>query len=71
MHIICTTTEAAGELMLVLTDAYMRPGKEFHISVPHAPDPPIRFTVHVNLPAHILHQMQSLPDIHIADACCA
>ena len=34
--------------------------------VPNAPDPPIRFTLHVNLPADVMRHVQDIPDTLIA-----
>ena len=69
MLIICTTTEAAAEVMLVLTDARLQAGREFHIEVQDSSDPPIQFTLHVNLPADILRHVQDIPDLRIAVEC--
>ena len=66
MQIECTTTRAAAEVLLVLTDARMRLGREFHLAVPHSSDPLIRFTLRVNLPADVLCHVQGIPDIRIA-----
>ena len=66
MQIECTTTIAAAAVLLVLIDAHLRPGTEFHIAGPHPPDPPIRFTLRVNMPADVLCHVQGIPDIRIA-----
>ena len=66
MQIECTTTIAAGQVLFVLIDAHLRPGREFHIAGPRSPDPPIRFTLRVNLSAGVVHQLHVIPDILIA-----
>ena len=66
MQIECTTTSAAAEVLFVLIDAHMRAGREFHIAGPRVHAPPIRLTLSVNLPAHVLGQVQDIPDIRIA-----
>jgi hypothetical protein len=68
MRIECTTTIAAAQVLFVLMDAQLRPGKEFHIAGPHSPAPPIHYTLYVTLPAAVVRQLQIIPDIIIADA---
>ena len=67
MQIECTTTIAAAQVLFVLVDAGLRAGQEFRMSGPHLPDPPIRFTLHVNLPARVMQQLQGVPGISIED----
>ena len=62
MQIECTTTGAASQVLFVLTDAHLLPGREFHIAGPHPPDPPIRFTLRVHLPADVVRQVLEIPD---------
>jgi hypothetical protein len=66
MHIECTTTIAAAQVLFVLMDAKLQPGKEFHIAGPHSPAPPIRYTLYVTLSAAVVSQLQIIPDIIIA-----
>ena len=66
MHIKCTTTIAAAQVLFILIDADLRPGRDFHIAGPRSPDPPIRFTLRVNLSAGVVRQLQIIPDILIA-----
>jgi hypothetical protein len=66
MQIVCTTTIAAAQVLFILIDSHLRPGKEFHIAGPHSPDPPIRYTLNVHLPASVMRQLQIIPDILIA-----
>jgi hypothetical protein len=68
MQIECMTTIAAAHVLFVLVDAHLRPGQEFHMSGPWLPDPPIRFTLRVNLPAAAVRQLQIIPDILIMGA---
>jgi len=65
MHIECTTTTAAAEVLSFLINAYLRPGREFHIAGPLPHGTPIQFTLSVNLPAHVLRQVQGIPDTRI------
>jgi len=62
MQIECTTTIAAAAVLLVLIDAHLRPGTEFHIAGQHLPDPPILFTLRVNPPADIVRHVLEIPD---------
>jgi|KBSSwiStaDraftv2_1062776.scaffolds.fasta_scaffold498148_2 hypothetical protein len=62
MQIACMTTIVAAAVLLVLVDAHLRPGKEFSIAGSHTPDPPIRFTLRVNLPADVVRQVLDIPD---------
>jgi hypothetical protein len=66
MQIECTTIRAAAQVLFVLVDAHLRPGGEFHITGPRPPEPPIRFTLSGNLPAHVVRQLQGIPDARIA-----
>ena len=66
MQIECTSTTAAGEVVSLLLGALLRPGKEFYIAGEHEPDLPVRLTLSPNLPAHVLRQLQGIPDISIA-----
>jgi hypothetical protein len=66
MRIKCMTTIAAAQVLFILIDANLRPGRDFHIAGPHSPDPPIRFTLRVNLSADVVRQLQIIPDILIA-----
>ena len=66
MQIECTTSSAAAEVVSILINAYLRPGREFHIAGPRVHAPPIRLTLSVNLPTHVLCQVQGIPDIRIA-----
>ena len=66
MQIECATTIAAAEVLSILINSYLRPGREFHITSPHVHAPPIRLTLSVNLPTHVLCQVQGIPDIRIA-----
>jgi len=43
MRIECMTTMAAAEVLSLLINAYLRPGREFHITDPHPPGPPVHF----------------------------
>jgi len=67
MQIECATTRAAAEVVSILLSAYLWPGREFRITSPRPPDPPIRLTLSVNLPAHVVRRVQGIPDIRIAD----
>ena len=62
MQIECTTTSAAAQVLFVLSDAQLQPGKAFHMAGPCPPDPPIRFTLHVNLPANVVRRLEGIPD---------
>jgi hypothetical protein len=66
MQIECTTTIAAAQVLFVLADTQLRAGQAFRMTGPCLPDPPIRFTLLVNLPAGIVRQLQAIPDIAIA-----
>jgi hypothetical protein len=66
MRIECTTTNAAAQVLFVLTDAQLRPGQEFSIDGPCLPDPPVQFTLPVNLPTDLVRNLQAIPDIVIA-----
>ena len=66
MQIECTTAIAAAQVLFVLADAHLRPGQAFRITGPCLPDPPIRFTLRVNLPAGVMRQLEIIPDIIIA-----
>jgi len=65
MQIECRTTGAAAQVLFVLTDAHLRPGQGFRIIGPCSPEPPIWFTLRVNLPAHVIGQLQRIPDVII------
>jgi hypothetical protein len=68
MYIECTTKSAADRVVRALIDAQLWPGQEFHINDPYQPDPPVRLTVHVNLPTHIVRQLEDMTDIIITNA---
>ena len=63
MQIECTTTSAAAEVVSILINAYLRPGREFHIAGPLPHGTPIQFTLSVNLPADVLGHVQDIPNI--------
>ena len=66
MQIECATTIAAADVLSILINAYLRPGREFHITDPHPPGTPVHVTLSVNLPAHVLYRVQDIPDVLIA-----
>ena len=67
MQIECMTTSAAAAVLLVLIDAHLRPAREFHITAPPTLDPPIQFTLHVNLPAAVVLELLEIPDTRIVN----
>ena len=67
MQIECATTIAAAQVLFVLSDAELRAGQAFRMTGPCLPDPPIRFTLLVNLPAGVVLDLQVIPDITIAN----
>ena len=67
MQIECTTTIAAAEVVSILLSAYLWPGREFRIDGPCPPGTPVHVTVN-EIPAHVLYQVQDIPDIRIAGA---
>ena len=66
MQIECTTTIAAAQVLFVLVDAHLRAGQEFQMTGPCLPDPPIQFTLRVNLPSGVVRNLQAIPDIVLA-----
>jgi hypothetical protein len=65
MQIECATVSAAEQVLLVLLDAHVRPGQEFHMSGPCLPDPPVHFALHVDLRPHVVRQSRGIPDATI------
>ena len=66
MHIECRTTSAASQVVLVLIDAQLRPGKEFHMDGPNLPDPPVSFIIHVTPLSQVMRRLQSISETTIA-----
>jgi hypothetical protein len=68
MQIECTTTIAAGQVLFVLTDLQMQPGREFHIDGPCLPEPPIYFIVHAHLLAPVVRRLECITETVITNA---
>ena len=66
MLIECRTTSAAAHVLFILVDAHLRPGQEFHMTGPCLPDPPIRFSLHVNPLGQVMRRLRAIPDISSA-----
>jgi hypothetical protein len=63
--ITCATIEAAAQVLTVLIRANLGLGFDYDITPLDAPIP-IRITVRVNLPLHMLRQFRAIPDTTIA-----
>ena len=62
MQIICTTTEAAAEVLFLLLIAGLSPVSDFVIQPVFSTTPPITFTMLVILTAVQVTQIRSLAD---------
>ena len=60
MQIECATTTAASQVLMVLMDAHLRPGREFHMNGPDLPDPPIYFTMHMTPLSQVMRRFRSI-----------
>ena len=65
MHIVCTTTEAAAEVLSVLLSADQHPIQHFVIEPVFAPTPPITFIVLAVLPVALVQHIGALADTTI------
>jgi hypothetical protein len=65
MHIICTTTEAAGEVLFLLLSAGLRPIHDFAIQPVLSTTPPITFSLLVILAAAQVTKIGARPDTTI------
>jgi len=65
MQIECTTTSAASQVLWILTEYQLRPGKEFHMDGPNLPEPPVSFSIHVNPLSQVMRRFRSIPGISI------
>jgi hypothetical protein len=64
MIITCATIEATAQVLAVLLDARLMPGRDFHIT-PQDGGVPITVTILADLPAGVLRQLRALPDTTI------
>ena len=67
MQIVCTTTRAAAEVVSVLMDAHLRPGREFYVTGPYPPGTPVRITFSAPIAAHLVEQVQAIPNATIVE----
>jgi hypothetical protein len=65
MTIICATIQAATQVLAVLLDARLWPGRSFHIAVSYPLIPPFTLTILVTLPADVLRHLRAIPDTTI------
>ena len=65
MTVTCATVEVAVQVLAVLIEARLWPGREFRITVSDPLCPPFTFTVLVDLPADVLRQLRAIPDTTI------
>jgi hypothetical protein len=65
MQIDCTTARAAAEVLAILLSARLRPGREFYVTGPIPPGTPVHITLNAPLPAHLVAQVQAIPDTTI------
>jgi hypothetical protein len=64
MTITRATIEATAQVLAVLLDARLRPGRDLHIA-PLDGGAPVRMTVRADLPADLLRQIRAIPDTTI------
>jgi hypothetical protein len=69
MKISCMTTQAASQVMLLLSDAGWRPRQDFKIGPAFTVDPPLVFTIKRPLPTAFLEQIRAISDVSIAVGC--
>ena len=67
MHIECLTTSAAIDELHILLASHMRPGGAFRVTDPWPRGVPIRFTLSAAPPAHLVEQLQVIPDTFIVE----
>jgi len=60
MHIECVTHSAAGQVVLVLMAARLRPGLDFRVDDPTVRARPTRFSLHVGIPPHVVRQLHGI-----------
>jgi hypothetical protein len=65
MHIECTTTSAAAQVLMILLAAELRPVYDFELRPVISTTPPITFTPLLALPALLLTQLRAIPDTTI------
>ena len=63
--IMCATTRAAAEVLVVLCATHLRPGHDFRIAPDLAIAPQIAFTLTAEPPAVILDQLWAIPETTI------
>jgi len=67
MQIECMTTRAGAEVVFLLLDSKLRPGLDFHAHDPYPLTAPIRFTLHVDVSAHMLRELHNIADAIIQE----
>jgi len=67
MDIECLTTSAAIDVLRILLASHMRPGGAFRVTDPWPRGVPIRFTLSAAPPAHLVEQLQVIPDTFIVE----
>ena len=67
MLIVCMTMRAAADVLFILLSAHLRPGSAFHVTGPMPPGTPVHVTLNVPLGAHLIKQLQAIPDTTIVE----
>ena len=67
MQIACTTTRAAAEVVSLLLDAHLRPGRDFRLTGPWPPGTPIYVTLSLTPPAYLVAHVRAIPDTTIEE----
>jgi hypothetical protein len=66
MLIVCTTTEAAAQVLSILLAAHLLPVRDFEIQPVLSIIPPITYMMLVALSAAQIHKLSAVPDTTIS-----
>jgi len=62
MQIICTTTTAAAQVLMILLTAKLWPRYDYELRPVISPLPPITFILHLPLIDPLIEQIEGLPE---------
>ena len=65
MQIVCTTTQAAAQVLLILLTAHLRPARDFELRPVLSLTPPITYTLYRAVPASQVTKLRAIADTTI------
>ena len=62
MQIICITTQAAAQVLVVLLTAHLQPARDFELHPVLSLKPPITYTLYRAVPRSQMAKLRAIPD---------